>query len=280
VIFTFINLKNEEIIKKWGIKGRGPNEFNSFSNYSIKNGYLFFGDPVKKVMNKVSIKDILLKKNPKIISKPYPYTKTFRPRDLYLHKDKKLVLGYFEKGRIGMLDQNNNILGTFEEYPFNNENVTNINNLFKGTIYQGRIVTNPNNEKFCIMNLSSDAFEIFELKNNNIKKLYTSEFIHQPIIVKKRENVYLVNGKSIAGLLDVSATEDNIYFSYSNKTSKEMMLNSNKSNEILCFDWNGQKKTKYITSIPISRIAINKNYLYGIHYDVKNGKTLFVKFKI
>jgi len=279
--FIFIDLKKGEIIKKWGIKGRGPNEFNSFSNYSIKKGFLFFGDPKRKTMNKVSIKDILFKENPEIISKkPYPYTKAFRPSNLTLHKDKKLALGYFEKGRVGLLDKNNNILGTFEEYPFYNDNVANISNLFKGTIYQGRIVTNPTNEKFCIMNLSSDAFEIFELKNNQIKKLYTSEFVHQPKIVKKRKNVYLVKGESIAGLVDVSATEDNICFSYSNKTSREMMLNSNESNEILCFDWSGQKKIKYITPIPISRIAISKNYLYGIHYDNKNEKTQFVKFKI
>ena len=86
-------------------------------------------------MNKVSIKDILFKENPEIISKkPYPYTKAFRPSNLTLHKDKKLALGYFEKGRVGLLDKNNNILGTFEEYPFYNDNVANISNLFKGTI--------------------------------------------------------------------------------------------------------------------------------------------------
>jgi hypothetical protein len=279
--FTFIDLKKKEVIKKWGQKGRGPNEFISLSHYSVQDGELHFGDPVKKQTVSIAIDSILKKENPKLLFKPYPYTRDFRPNHMYKLNDKKLVLGSFNKGRIGLLDDQNSIMGTFGEYPFNNDpKVNEIRNFFKGSLYQGNLVVNPKNNKFCIINFASDAFEIFQYNDEKIEKVFTSDFSNVPLIKEIRKNVYVVNGKSLAGLVDITATEEYIYISYSDKTLKENVLNSNESNEILCFDWEGNKIAKFKTAIPVSRIGASKDYLYGIHYDNDNGKTIFLRYKL
>ena len=141
--FLFVSLKNKDIIKKWAIKGRGPSEYNSITSYTVKDGQLYFVDRTKKTTNSVSIKDVLLKDTLEVISKPYPYIGEFRPRRFFQHKNKKLALGSFQKGRVGLLDDENNILGTFGEYPFQNEGNRDIKNLYKGAVYQGDISLHP-----------------------------------------------------------------------------------------------------------------------------------------
>ena len=279
--FTFVDLNRKKVIKKWGQKGRGPNEFVSLSNYSVEDRELHFGDPIRKQTISVSIDSILNRENPKLSFETYPYTRNFRPKHIYKFLDKKIVLGSFGEGRVGLLDNDNSILGSFEEYPFdNNEEVKKIHNLFKGSVYQGSLVLNRNENKFCIMNFASDSFEIFQYNNNEIKRIYSSSFSNEPIVKEIRENAFVVSGSSLAGLIDITANDKYIYMSYSTKSLKQNILNSNESNEILCFDWNGNKVAKFKTSIPISRIGASKDYLYALHNDNDNGKTIFLRYAL
>ena len=106
--------------------------------------------------------------------------------------------------------------------------------------------------------------------------------MHEPIILHQGRNRYSVDSKkSKLGLLDISVTEKDIYFIYSEETFNEALANNYVgANEILCFDWSGNKRKKYITPMKISKIAASEEYIYGIHYDIDTGNTLLLRFKI
>jgi hypothetical protein len=234
---------------------------------------------MRKEINYVSIPDILNKNETLNIKREsYPYTVDFRPLTINIINDKKIVTGCFKEGRFGVLDSENNILNRSSDYPFHYKEVTGI---YRGAVFQGKIKSNPEQSKFVISTLCSDIFEIYHVTDSDIVRTYVSPFNHIPKIQKRsgRNSGYGIDyNESIAGLTNMVVSKDFICFTYSEKSYTKTLSSGKLSNEILCFDWNGEKVKKYILPFPINDFCFDNHFIYGVR-DYEN-ETVIYRFKI
>lgn len=272
--FSFVSIDNGQLITKWGKKGEAPDEFVDFgSGFTIKDSTLVFLTTSKSEVNYVSLPDILKKKAKIRCSKEkYPYTVDFRPRRIKFLRDKKIVTGNFKQGLFGVLYKDDEIK-TFSNFPFVCRKVKGIH---RGSVYQTKIRTNNKLNKFVLSYLSSDIFEIYHFFNEKkIRRKYCTPFRYEPKL-KKRGGRYTINSnESIAGLQKIAVSDSLICFMYSTMTYKEA---KGESDEILCYDWDGNKKKKYILPFAINDFCINKNTIYGVKYY--DDETIIYQFKM
>ncbi len=275
--FSFIDTDNGNLRSRWGCVGDAPDEFIDFgSGFTISDSQLVFLCNAKKEINYASLYDILQKNDTINVKKEsYPYTVDFRPVDLNILNGNKIAIGSFKEGRFGVLDSTNSIINTFGDYPFHYDEV---NGVFRGMAFQSKIKSNANLNKFVIVTLASDIFEIYQLSDTTISKTYVSPFNHIPTICKKGRYYDVDYNKSIAGLMKMSVSKDYICFLFSSLSYNEARKNEKKSDEILCFNWNGEKVKKYILPFPINNFCIDNNYIYGVR--TCNEEMIIYRFKL
>lgn len=272
--FSFIDVRNGKLICRWGKIGNAPNEFIDFgSNFTISDSKLVFLCNAKKEMNFVSLSDIIQKNDTiNIESKSYPYTADFRPTDINIIDKNRIAIGFFKQGRFGMLDSMYCIKRTFGEYPFQYDEV---NGIYNGMVFQSKLKSNINQSKFVILTLASDIFEIYQLSDTAISRSYVSPFQNIPKICKKGKYYDVDYKKSIAGLMKMAVSDERICFLYSSQNYDEARRNGKMSNEILSFNWKGEKIKKYILPFSINNFCINNDYIYC----VRNGEEEMVIYR-
>ena len=281
-LFSFYDTKKGVLSEKWGHRGQGPNEFIDVSRISILDYQLVFTDQPKREIIYVPIEHILSKeKNVNIRRYSYPYTADFRPYHVEIINDYKIAIGAFKDSRFGVLDKENNIIQYQSDFPFNYEEISGI---FRSVTFQSNIKSNSEQSKFVISTYNSDIFEIYQIMDTGeIVRIYLNPFNHIPKIkpTPGRNSGFSVDrDRSIGGLVNMAVTNDFIFFIYTSETSAKSSSSGHLSNEILCFNWNGEKIRKYILPFPINAITlcVDNEYIYGSkEYE---NETVIYRFKI
>ena len=98
-------------------------------------------------------------------------------------------------------------------------------------------------------------------------------------LVRERAGRYGIRiNESIAGLMKMAVSDEMICFTY----SAESYAKANKagfiSNEILCFNWKGEKIKKYLLPFPISTFCVDKHFIYGVRYI--DDESIIYRFKL
>lgn len=263
--FSFIDVNSRKMLRRWGSKGEGPNEYIQLATgFAVAESRLVFLESAKKEINYVSIADILKGNDtPNITKETYPYTVDFRPMHLGIVNDKKIFLGLFKEGRFGTIDSENAIIDCSFDYPFKNDEVK---GLHRGIVFQSNVRSNNKQNKMVISTIASDVFEIYQASDSGFNRTYVSPFNHPPEIQKVNESYALDYHNSMAGLLQMGVSEDLICFTYSSESYDKISRSESASNEILSFNWHGDKRIKYILPFPISSFCIDKHHLYGVRY--------------
>jgi hypothetical protein len=274
--FSFIHSVNGELSAKWGSKGHGPNEYvQILGDFDVYRGKLVFLDNTKHI-NFVPIAEVIHQQtNFNIDREPYPYIADFRPMRIVLMNDSiKIALGGFEKGRFGIFSSHR-ILNCPYDYPFNYKEIQGI---YRGSVFQSRMKTNQLENRFVLSMLSSDIFEIYQLTDTTVERIFISPYKHIPTIWKKG-NRYTINyARSVAGITGMAVTENYICFTYSSQSYEEAVQSSLYSNEILFYDWNGNKVKKVILPFSIGRFCLDDNYIYGLRTE--GEETCIYRFKM
>jgi hypothetical protein len=280
--FAFIDVNSGKLLTKWGVRGQGPGEYPQISTrFTVFENNLVFLDNGKQEINYVPVSAILKQDSvvAKTVKQSYPYITDFRSKYVAFVGDTKIVGGAFKKGHFGILDSSNNIVSHPFDFPFIYKG---IDGIYRGSTFQSIIKSNTKQRKFAISFLYSDIFEIYQVNDTNIVKIYASPFKHIPqITVKPKE--YTVSAvdyyNSIAGLTCMAVSDDFVCFAWSSKNYEESANLDQESNEILCFDWNGEKVKKYILPFPVHRFCIDKKYIYGLRY-YNDNETVIYRFNL
>lgn len=275
--YSFINLNDGKLLRRWGRIGDAPDEYIDFgSDFMLLDSRIVFLNKMKKEINYVPIHEILENRDTlNVMKETYPYTVDFRPERLNIIGDKKLFLGSFKEGRFGILNSKNEIINYSSEYPFDCGEVVGI---YRGAVFQGEMKSNAKQKKIAILTFSSDVFEIYQVADSTIQRIYVSPFIHVPKVWKKGDRYTTNDDESIAGLMNMAVSDQFICFTYSGKSYNDVVSGGKGSDEVLCFDWNGKKIKKYILPFPIHELSIDKNYLYGVRNF--NDEIIIYRFKL
>ena len=221
--FSFIDSRTGRLVARWGEKGNSPSEFIDFgSDFFVQDSLLIFQSSMKKTMNYISIPAIALVK-----TESYPYTADFRPLQIMPMGEKKVATGLFSHGVLGLLDENNQIVGTFS---------CDLDGLYRGTVYQLILSCNVHKKRLLVSVSHSDVFEIYELQANGLQRVYVNNFSRVPIVKMQDGRLDIDDSQSIGGILSMFNTEDLFYLGYSNSGLVEVARKDYMFDEILCFD--------------------------------------------
>lgn len=158
--FSFIDVKNGSLLRKWGNRGKGRNEYIRLgAGFSINDSALVFLDEVKQEVNYVPIKEVLDSTELQIKKVPYPYTRDFRPFHMIMMGKWKIAVGGVSDGRFGMLDSLGQIVHCGFDYPFDIPDE--INGIYRGVVFQSQIKSSQKQSKFVLHVIYSDIFEIY-----------------------------------------------------------------------------------------------------------------------
>lgn len=275
--FSFIDVADKKLLCRWGTTGNGPEEFIDFgSDFYIRDSLLVFSTFARKEINYVNLNDILNQRPViGIRTEKYPYAVDFRPRRICPVNDKKIVVGSLENNLFGIVDSNDKIIEHTFDYPFSYEE---IDGIFKGNVFQSFIAANSKENRFVLSILASDIFEIFQITGDKVSNLYISPFKHVPSIKEKGGRYTIDYEKSTAGLMKLAVSDRFICFTYSSQSYEMAAGNEKASNELLCFDWNGNKVKKYILPFPVTNICLSDDFIYGIRYF--EDETVVYRFKL
>lgn len=260
--YMFIDKKTGDFKAEWGSVGKGKNEFLDFgNNFVINDSSLVFMDSNTNNFVYVSLADIIQYHDTVSIYKDeYPYTEDFRPSSFtLLPNDTKITLGFFSEGRFGILDNKNKIMDLTAEYPFDTDDIPNI---YKGTVFQGKIASFGNH--FAIYTVLSDILEIYQLQKDEVKRIFVSDFKHVPEVTERFGRYNIDHKNCIGGINGMSVNKDYIFLLFSEQNYNVYAEKGFISNEILCYDWAGDKIKKYQLPFDVLYFCVDNERIYCV----------------
>lgn len=276
-IFTLVDLKTQSIIKNFGKRGRGPEEFNNVKLMkSRNNGSFEFFESNKNKYFRVEIKNIIEMEKPvfKLIAE---FKKTGKWDDLdnfsnpskaYCINDSTFITrDYYKDGMFGLCNNYGELLGVYFEYPDANNNV---NPQLKKKVFQARFRAHPDQDKFVSMFFFSDWIKIYEYENTQL-----IEIIDNYTRFPKYRNIggSLINSTDEKlGNITLDVNSENIYVLYSDKYERDAFNNGyldQSTNKILVYDWDGKIVAKYKLNHNAFNVAVDTNnkYIYTLSND-------------
>lgn len=276
--YSFLNKNNGKIINEWGTVGKGPNEFLTFGTQNcIVDSTLFFMDNMSHKIVSVSINDIINKRDSiQIVKENIPYSDSFFPLSLCVMKDCYAFMGCYTKTRFGLTNRKMKIINhSVFDYPFSTKN---IQEMERGRIFQGMTFANPDGNKMAIITFASDVLEIYDFYQEMPELANINKFQYFPQTKDFGGARYIDSKKSIAGFFDITATNDYIYILSSESTYKDFLtIDDHMSNNIGCFDWNGNKISNIKLPVSVSTISTDGRYIYGAGFENENNVIYKIK---
>lgn len=261
--FSLFNIEQKEMIGRWGEIGDGPEMYSQIGySMTISNDSLIFQDIAKKEINHVSITDLYLKCSTNnhhlnVNKEKYLYNKDFRPSKIYPINSQWILVGSYSSGYIKMVNSKKQIVDSdITDYPFTCDEVQHI---YRGSAFQTRIKVNEKQSKCVHIFNASDIFEIYEISDSTLHRIYINEFQHIPQIKSAGGQFRVDAQNSIAGFIDCTVSDNMICFLYATGD----YLTTSSSKEILCYDWNGNKLRKYILPMNVDNICLADKHLYA-----------------
>lgn len=139
-----------------------------------------------------------------------------------------------------------------------------VSGLEKGTVFGGILKANSKQSKFVLSIRASDVFEIYRVSDDGINRVYVSPFKHIPKTWKKGGGHAIDYNQSIGGIKNIAVSDDLICFSLFLQNYNEAAKTDFASNELFCFDWDGNKVKKYVLPFPIDNFCIDGTHIYGV----------------
>lgn len=260
-VYSFIDAHTGRLLKRWGKVGEGENEFLDFGNgFVLNDSSLVFMERMKKNIVHVPLSAILDEKvDVKCTRESYPYVVDFRPQVFCLAGGYKILGGAFKDARLGIVGTQDEIIPCPDDYPFSTEPLEGIR---RGTVFQCKLKASGKQKRFVVQTMYSDVFEIYQCREREVERIYISPFNYPPQIKEKSGRYGIDYEKSIAGLMQMSVSDELICFIYSSLSSKEADKNHESANEIISFDWNGKKQKKYLLPFPVCACCMDEEYMY------------------
>lgn len=258
-----------------GMIGRADNEFvMPPTKVNVRNGSLEMMDVAKRTLHTISLTDSLTDFSHTTFA--LPVSADFRPMHAVSVGQRIVCTGSFSNSRFGTVDKSDSSRAEAEyDYPFDCEPVEGI---YRGLTFQSGVRVQPNGNRFVIHTLVSDDFEIYELRDTMVERIYVSPCNHVPKL-KPKGSQYSIDGDlSMMCITRVSVSDDGIYLGWSDDSYSESVKNDLATDCILRYDWQGRKVCKYVLSGKVTVFCCDGTAIYGVVDD--EARTLVVAYQI
>jgi len=286
-LYKIISKNNGQLIKCFGIKGKGPQEMlTPISLDYISENKIGVYDIDRMKYNIFSLDSIIEDSNNNIIrtvstnfGDENKYTRCIK---IVLVNNTKLIgICSHEKGRYAVFEDNgklNDIL--YPDFPYDEDHKTE-NYFIKSFAFQYNIKVSPDNSKFCSAASTCTHLEIFDITRNSIEKRFDKLFnlpSYKNVSTDKMKGVAFLED-SQSGFNYINVTNDFIYVSYASEKVKYMHQGAI-NNYLLKFDWKGNSITKYKLESKIGYFTIDEkdNCVYATSSDTTTNEPIIIKF--
>lgn len=276
-IFHIINLNNMEW-KDFGIIGHGPNEFIHPFHFHYKgSNNLCIWDLMKCSLTELHLKEIYNNEDNKQIDLLTSQTENSNISILPTIYNTYITLGIYKEGMFKLINREGELINSFFEYPYKDDEEKNIPTQNRALAYQGSIMTNPSLTKFCFACMDAPIINFYSITNDSIKLI--NSIIDGYANYKPINNSSAMMPDNKTAFACIYATENYVYALYSGRTRSEYKNTAFESQEIRVYDWSGKQVKKFLTDIPLSLICVTHDdkYIYAI---ADNPNPEILKFNI
>lgn len=281
--FTIINLKNGQLIKRFGFSGRGPGEMDISAVYlrrsQQKNIFILYEANAPYRLFKYYLDSLLINE----VYKPVAYY--ILPSNCYFN-DANLIndsivigsYGGYNNAIYGILNCKNQLFKIRNKIIFPTDNLEYSVSDYTHwllNVLNGKSVLNPSKNKICYFSYKGLLIDIssFNLYNYNLSSIYTKNDYFPAFKIDNRAYTQspILTSDCRMGFNDVAATKSKILALYN---GQQIVKGKNQflfSNTILVYDWFGNPIKIIKLDKSYSHISMdpeNPNVMYGLHaYD-------------
>lgn len=249
--FSVVDIAEDALLTSFGRQGRANDELRSApQGVNFRDGKLQFYDYAARSFATVSVPDGAMDKS--LIS----VSSGFRPMRAIQMEGMIIAAGGLDEGRLASINPGQGIvqIGT---YPFDTGPLSGIN---RGATIQCDLVCPPGLSRFLVRTLASDCFEIYEVKDSGVSRVFVNDFKYPPVIERARIDYQ----NSRAGYIGSFVDDANIYLMYSDKTYHESSAHGLVSDVIHVYDWDGHLVRKIILPDEIGAFCVKDSFLFGV----------------
>jgi len=285
-LFTTVDIATKRVIKHWGTRGQGPNEFfgpvDMYNNYSetglniwnVSTGKLWFFSH-----NNLESDSTYFQTIPTDLDKPESQSYNFAPSVIQIDTSIFFVAaGGRSNRRLALLDIKNNEVKEVGDFPpedINTQMSVGVRNL----AYDGRIRYNSSLKKLVFMVYNCEMFEIYNVINGTNVELAMGNYTTVPKysesnVSSRGINVAIVEtvGNGKGRNLSLTVSDENIFILYQDYKKAGMVKETDfnyTADMVLVFDWNGKPVKIYELDCLVSDIEYDKirNRLWALHYN-------------
>ena len=286
-VFTTIDIATERVIKHWGTRGQGPNEFitvgDIFNNYLETGiniwdrgaGKLYFSSNSDLESNSANFQEIHTGLN--LGDRVRSYSAVQIDTLLFF------ALEGNDNKRFTLIDVKNNTRKEIGDFPPEDKNI-HLSVFFRNMAYNGRIRYNNSQKKLVYVSIASEMFEIYKVNSSDVELAignYSTIPKYEERVAQggasRIVNEFVTNGKGRN--FSVTISDENIFILYQDYkktgTEEDRQL-INLANMVLVFDWNGKPVKIYELDSFVKTITYDKerNRLWAIH-DNPNPEIIY-----
>lgn len=270
--YSFWHCKTGKFLRKWGVIGQGKGEFLDFgADLMLNDSSLMFYSWMSQQLYSIPLPALLADDavEARWVSDSMPHTRDFRISKLLPFDSVCVVLGSFASGeRLGIIDRATGMRRTAFDYPFD---CGEVDARSRTSVFQGKMKADYDSGRFVVHSLASDVFEIYQVDDTLVTRICVSPF-QTPPVVKKTGNRFMIDDKkSAAGLFNMTVTNEWICFNHADGSYEDLMADFNRSDEILCFDWQGEKAMKMKLPFKVDNFCMDSAFVYSVGYRGENG---------
>ncbi|GAB2497603.1 BF3164 family lipoprotein [Algoriphagus taiwanensis] len=279
-LYKVIDISNDKLVKRFGKRGEGPDEFNTLTylNYSTGGGnWIGINESRKNNFKEYHLDSILFSSED---PKPHSVVSGFNSSNLGIAKidvDQFIGFGLFDQ--LYSQQSKNGLVTNFGRFPFQEQfEATSPHTLVMA--YQPRFYKNPNKPLLLATSVFSFNMDLIRMNKNGKAEVYKSlhfwptEFEDESSggsssAAIKKENRF--------GNLSTSVSKEHIYVLYQDKPWE--FEYPQKSNRVLVYDWEGNAIKILNLEKDVMLIAAHEDDSYLIGY-VDDGKANLYKFDL
>ncbi|HCX98540.1 MAG TPA: hypothetical protein DG754_00230 [Bacteroidales bacterium] len=271
--FSIYNLNKSEVVHQFCPRGKGPEEMISIGSIWInyETNTFFVYDVSKEKLFLYSI-DCLLSQSyclPQILSVNSPDSIKSIYAMAPVNENEVVCTGSFYDGSLAHYNYSDGVIKGFYGHYFVDEKYKNTPNWLLGHANQGKVLRNPNSNKFINATYYCGHIEFFSIDNAKYK-LNNSHTIHPTIF----EKIDFPTGHSTAalkkenrlGFIDITYTQDLCFALYSGRSMKDYGNECVYGRDIYVFTWEGEPTFHYQLGKDANSIAISNDgkHLYAL----------------
>ena len=270
--FTTIDASTGKVIKQWGERGQGPDEFLRVMDIYNTGTRLNIWDNAKSKLYFCSESDL---ESDSVYFQNIP-TGIEGNRYRYNSVIQLDTVVFFAVGGDGnklftLFNTKNNEVKEIGDFPPEDAN-NHISPVFRKSAYNGRIRYNSSLKKLVYISIASEMFEIYNFDGADVEFAmgnYSTIPQYKEVVEgnTRRLSISGINGKG--NNYGIAVSDKNIFILYQDykRAGIEQETDTKPADIVLVFDWNGKPIKKYELDCLVMKIDYDKvrNRLWAIH---------------